>query len=204
VLQPIIALSLALVLGACAGEPGRDATAPGGRPTSPTNAESPAATLGADCSSTSAGAPTEQEGLPASVAETRREIAEAAANCDHPALEQLALAGSEEFTYSFGERGDPGRFWYGEERRGRQPLRFLVELLDRPFATQEVRGVVHYVWPSAFAYRDWARVPEADREALRPLYSDEDFAAFQEFGAYLGYRVGITEEGDWIFFVAGD
>jgi hypothetical protein len=47
-------------------------------------------------------------------------------------------------------------------------------------------------------------VPKADREALRPLYGDEDFAAFQEFGAYLGYRVGITEEGEWIFFVAGD
>ena len=162
-------------------------------------------TPGDTCSSAAASGPlAEQEELPTPVAETRNAIAEAATACDYEALANLALRGSEEFTYSFGERGDPGRFWRREEQRGEEPLRFLVELLDRPLATQRVRGTVHYVWPSAFDYRDWTGVPEVDGEALRPLYGDEDFAGFEEFGAYLGYRVGITEEGDWIFFVAGD
>jgi hypothetical protein len=200
----IIVLSLVVGLAACGGETGRLGVASPRRPSpSPATEDSPAAPEPA-CSGASATGVTEQEGLPVAVAETRRAIAEAAASCDYESLESLALAGSAEFTYSFGERGAPGRYWRRQEQRGEEPLRFLVELLDRPFATQEVRGDVHYVWPSAFDYRGWARVPEAHREALRPLYDDQDFAAFQEFGAYLGYRVGITEEGDWIFFVAGD
>jgi hypothetical protein len=204
--RSIIVLSLAVGLAACGGEPRpQHVAAPGGSPASPATPVSPVVSPELACSGASVPGPlTEGEGLPAAVSETREEIAEAARDCDYEALKSLALAGSAEFTYSFGERGDPGRFWRGEERRGEEPLRFLVELLDRPFATQEVGGGVHYVWPSAFAYGDWARVPEDHREALRPLYGDKDFAGFQDFGAYLGYRVGITEEGDWVFFVAGD
>lgn len=83
-------------------------------------------------------------------------------------------------------------------------LRYLVELLDRPHAVVEDAEGRQFVWPSAFAYDDWAAVPDEDLEALRPLYGDDDFATFQEFGGYIGYRIGITEAGDWLFFIVGD
>ena len=47
-------------------------------------------------------------------------------------------------------------------------------------------------------------VPEADKEVLRALYDEDDFATFSDFGGYIGYRLGITENGEWSFFVAGD
>lgn len=145
--------------------------------------------------------PEPQEGLPLSVAETRAAIVEAAVACDVGRLVELA---GEEFTFSFGGGDDFAGFLLRGEERAPRPLRYLVELLDRPYETVEVQGQTQYVWPSAFAYDDWAEVPEADREALQPLYDEEDFTRFARFGGYTGYRVGISADGDWLFFVAGD
>lgn len=47
-------------------------------------------------------------------------------------------------------------------------------------------------------------MPDEARDALKPLYTDEDFENFSLFGSYTGYRVGLTPEGEWLFFVAGD
>lgn len=149
------------------------------------------------------GEPESQPGLPAAVAEVRDAIAAAATDCDFERLEELA---ADRFTYSFGDGGSPAAHWRRQEAEGRppEPLRFLVELLDRLHGTVESEGSTTYVWPSAFAHDDWADVPAADRDALRPLYGEEDFEFFERFGGYVGYRVGITEGGDWVFFVAGD
>jgi hypothetical protein len=68
---------------------------------------------------------------------------------------------------------------------------------------QAAGDITYYAWPSAFV-TEWSAVPEADREALRPLYGDEDFAFWAEAGGYMGYRVGITEDGEWVYFIAGD
>lgn len=145
----------------------------------------------------------DQPDLPELVAATRREIVEVATDCDFEVLADIAQQGGE-FTYSFGESGDPAEFWRRQEAAGREPLRFLVELLDRPHGVIEDHGVERYAWPAAFAYDDWGEVPQADREALKPLYDEEDFAGFETFGGYIGHRVVITEGGDWAAFVAGD
>ncbi len=145
--------------------------------------------------------PEPQEQLPLQVAETRAAIVEAAAACDEQRLAELA---GDEFTYSFGGGDDFAGFLRRGEDRPPRPLRYLVELLDRPYGTVEVQGQTQYVWPSAFAYDDWDEVPEADREALEPLYDEDDFARFARFGGYTGYRIGISADGDWLFFVAGD
>jgi len=36
------------------------------------------------------------------------------------------------------------------------------------------------------------------------MYGQEDLRRFEQFGSYVGDRVGIAGSGDWIFFVGGD
>lgn len=83
-------------------------------------------------------------------------------------------------------------------------MRTLVELVDGPSAARSVDGTTQYLWPSACAFERWEDVPASAREDLRRLYGDEDFRRFEQFGSYVGHRIGITESGDWIFFVGGD
>jgi hypothetical protein len=153
-----------------------------------------------------------QPGLPAPVAELRTALYEAARSCDWQTLQDLVVnpAG---FSYSFGESGDPVAYWQRLELLHYRPLYYLAEILQRPFGVYRLpvdltpEGPPVYTWPSAQAYESWAEVPEADRAALRPLYDDSDFAAFEEFGGYLGFRVGIrssADEAHWIYAIEGD
>lgn len=151
--------------------------------------------------------PLEQPELPRPVAETRARIVDRAVACDFEGLAQIADEGEGAFTYSFGETGNPAEFWRRQEqesRPGPQPTRYLVGLLNRPFDTREVEGRTHYLWPSAFAYDSWEEVPDEDRDALKPLYTEVNFRGFERFGGYIGYRIGFDADGNWLFFVAGD
>lgn len=148
--------------------------------------------------------PAVQSGLPPAVATTRRAVVDAATRCDYPGLAQLASTGRRPFTASFGGADDLAAYWRRSEAEGGRPLEALVALLDAPHARQITDGDAPFVWPSAFVAKRWADVTPDEREALRPLYDDEDFAAFRTFGSYIGYRVGIAEDGEWLFFVAGD
>ena len=149
-------------------------------------------------------APTRQSELPEPVSTTRMAIIDAARACDYDRLAELALAGDSTFTYSFGGGGRPAAFWREAEAAGQAPLRTLVELLDGPSATRGSGGTTQYLWPAAYAFERWEDVPASAREDLRRMYGDDDLLRFEQFGSYVGHRVGITESGDWIFFVGGD
>jgi hypothetical protein len=41
-------------------------------------------------------------------------------------------------------------------------------------------------------------------QITHPQDREEDFERFEQFGGYLGYRIGITADGGWRFFVSGD
>ncbi len=151
--------------------------------------------------------PAEQEGLPRPVAEMRQAIAEGAVACDVERLEELASGG---FTHSFGDDGDPGAHWRRLEEQGERPLWYLRQLLDVPHAIVETHAdpdapdehTTIYVWPSAHG-------DDAGSDDLRllvdaGLYTEEDLEAWERFGGYTGYRVGITADGEWLHFVAGD
>ncbi|MDP2623698.1 MAG: Gmad2 immunoglobulin-like domain-containing protein [Actinomycetota bacterium] len=161
--------------------------------------------VGYECSGAlAADALVEPVGLPEAVARTRAEIWEAARACDWDKLQSLL---GPDFSYSFGGQDDsidaPIHHWQGLEDQGEDPIRFLAELLNRPFGTIASEGITYYVWPSAHT-RPWEDVTDAEREALRPLYDEQALADFKAFGAYFGYRVGITDDGDWVYFIAGD
>src|SRR5919106_3492163 len=183
-------LAAAMITAACGGE---TIGAPGGHP-SPTGAGEDEAAERCSASGMSAEL-AEQVRLPAPVAETRRAIAEAAAVCDYEVLEGMALSNGR-FTYSFGEGKGPAAFWRDAEGRGEEPLGLLVRLLGLPHVKE---GRV-YTWPSAAG----ARAPDQDWESLEAVFTEEEIAQWRRFGAYIGYRVGITASGDWAFYVAGD
>lgn len=140
--------------------------------------------------------------LPEPVAAMRRAIVEAATDCD---IARLADLGAD-VRYSFGGGNDPTGFWREIEAAGPEPLPLetMVKLLALPFGTVQAGEITYYVWPRAFAYDSWDSVPAEDRQALAVLYDESDQQGFAQFGAYIGYRIGITEDGSWAYFVAGD
>ena len=133
--------------------------------------------------------------LPAAVADTRREIAAAAVACDYDRLQAIALE-QDGFTYSYGGETSAADFWAGEEERGEQPMRILVESLRQD--GHEYQG--NWVWPEAYADNP----SDEAWQQLSGLYPPDQITSWREQGQFLGYRVGITPDGDWQFFVAGD
>jgi len=161
----------------------------------------PAGGSSSACSASEVSGLDAQEGLPEAVAATRGEVFAAAVSCDWGRLEELVGA---EFSSSFGGGQDHVDMWRDLETGGQEPMRFLAELLERPYVTITAGdGTSYFAWPSAFG-TEWSAVSDADREALRPLYDDADFEGFEQFGAYIGYRILITEDGEWVGFIAGD
>jgi hypothetical protein len=141
--------------------------------------------------------PTPQGGLPETVATTRTAIVAAATACDIEALTSLV---GESFTYSFGAGENPGRFWRRAEQEGYGDLARIVGVLELPFVIQDSTEGRIYTWPSAFQETP----TDDDWEALGAVYNEEDIDLFKEYGGYIGMRVGIAEDGTWIFAVAGD
>ncbi len=153
----------------------------------------------ARCSASGTSAPADQEGLPPEVAQARAAIAEAALSCDLDALRSLAG----ELLTSFGG-GDFSSLQEWEDS-GDGMLGTLVQLFDTRYAVQEFEGEpTLYVWPAAFAYDSWGEIPEEDLAALTAIFGEEEMERIAGFGAYAGWRIGLTEDGDWRFFIAGD
>jgi hypothetical protein len=138
-------------------------------------------------------------GLPRAVADKREAIAAAAQALDYDRLRRLL--DPSEFSYSFGESGDPIGYWRRLERDAHMPVigDYLPLILNGPFAT---RGDI-YVWPSVYGKKPSAWTA-AERRSLRNFYSEEDIRSFERAGDYLGWRVGIRKDGTWLFYVAGD
>jgi len=143
----------------------------------------------------------EQSDLPEAVAAKRAAIFAAATTCDWEMLRSLLGPG---FSYSFGIDTDAIGYWQEREAAGEPVMYYLGELLNRSHLVRYVDpDTTHYEWPLAFG-GEWTELPQSVIEELRPLYDDEDFAGFAAFGGYLGYRIGILEDGTWVFFLEGD
>jgi hypothetical protein len=139
-----------------------------------------------------------QAGLPYAVAEKRESMALAAKNKDYVAF--AALADKESFSYTFGG-SYPGGFeaYLRDNESATAPLDKAYKLLSFPHIKQN--GI--YTWPAFFAKeaKDWT---SEDIKMMRELYSDEDVEGFRVYGSYIGYRLGIRENGSWIYFISGD
>jgi hypothetical protein len=149
-------------------------------------------------SGTSPSTPAE-EALPAPVEKTRQAIASAAQALDYDRLE--TLLDRKTFSYSFGETGDPIRYWRRLEQEAEVPVLGdrLPTVLSGPWATQ---GDI-YVWPSVHGKPPSGWRPE-ERRWLRNLYTEREIRSFERAGHYLGWRAGIRKDGTWLYFIEGD
>jgi hypothetical protein len=173
----------------------------------PADTGAPATTAPADpstaavstCSADGVTLPPGPSGLPDAVAATGAAIVEAATSCDLAAIEALAGEG---FTTSFGGGGVENFARWENEGEGK--LGILVQILGMSHATVQTEGGEIYVWPAAFGYDRWDDIPDDLIDELRQIYTDEELDQISGLGSYGGWRTGIDQDGDWMFFVAGD
>lgn len=138
--------------------------------------------------------------LPAPVLRTRDAIIAAIEAGDLGALE--AFTDPDRFSYNFDDGSNPVPEW----RRDPSVLEPLAAILRMPFATREGTPDVGtiYVWP-ALTEADLAHPSEEERAMLEQLgISERELARMLEaFGAYVGPRTGIAQDGTWLFYTLG-
>lgn len=146
--------------------------------------------------------------LPAPVAAKRDAIVAAvtaaASTGDWTALGKLAGPG--EFTYSFGDEGDPVAYWRQSVQDGIDIPRYLAGVLAMPCIVSYEDDRRQYWWPAAVEF-DWKDLGAAERQALERLYAgkvDDWYIEGRATGYYVGWRVSIEADGAWSAFVAGD
>jgi len=115
------------------------------------------------------------QNLPTAVLTTRHEILEAALTCDYETLGELASWGG--FSYLGGEMGtNPAAYWQSLEESGEgEPLRDMVVALLLPVEGAGTGGTQDTYY----------------------LWSDGAGGATE-------YRLGIADDGRWLFFLADD
>jgi hypothetical protein len=150
------------------------------------------------------------DGLSADARETYERILAAAEACDLAELAAIADEG-EPVLVSYGqifldeEWLRSGRGWI---RPADDPLGNpnIVDILRRtlslPTAVLEPgEGYRYHAWPRGFV----ELTPDTEEELLASgLYTREELQQFEDFGGFAGWRVLITDDGDWTLFIAGD
>jgi hypothetical protein len=145
--------------------------------------------------------------LPFPARKMRELLLEAAKSGDIEKLRPFIGSGDDKTLLSFGGLdGDPIDFLksMSGDGEGFEILAILQDVLDAGFVHLE-KGTENeiFVWPYFYAVPLGKLTPQQRVELYR-LVTHGDFEDMLSFGSYNFYRVGITPEGRWQFFVAGD
>lgn len=106
------------------------------------------------------------------------------------------------FYYSFGgdyECGFVGYLKLAEKDEGESVFDIIPILLRLPYALRENL----YTWPSVFTAEPSKGTPE-DITMMKTFLTDKQIEDYRQYGGYVYYRMGITSQGDWTFYLAGD
>lgn len=145
--------------------------------------------------------------LPEPVRRMRERIMEACLSGDIERLRPLINGGEDGTQFSFGEgAGDPVQFLrsVSGDDEGHEILAILYEVLAAGYVQLDEEGVGEmYVWPYFFAV-PLDKLDGRQRVELFKLVTAGDYEDMKNYGAYIFYRVAISAEGKWLFFVAGD
>jgi hypothetical protein len=142
--------------------------------------------------------------LPPAVARTREQILAAARSGDLDKVAALMRPAGTVFT--FGDDKDPVAFWKANypDSEGIEVLSILVTVLETGFVRLDPDTPQEaYVWPYFVGIPIKTLSPEQKVELFR-IVTGADYKDMVEFGAYAFYRLGISPDGTWQFFVAGD
>ena len=142
--------------------------------------------------------------LPAPVARTRDRLLAAARSGD---LQQLARLMTDTLpVFSFTEDKDPIAFWKANypDSDGVEVLSILTLILESGFVrVDEGTSQEMYVWPYFVRMSLGALTPRQKVELFR-LVTGADYKDMMKLGVYVFYRLGISPDGTWQFFVSGD
>lgn len=137
---------------------------------------------------------------------TRERILEAAKTGDIGKVATVMQSNEMMPVFSFGGERNPVEFWKSSypDSEGIEVLAILIEILEMPFVHVD-KGTPQemFVWPYFYAMPLGKLTPEQKVELFR-LVTGTDWREMSDFGAYIFFRVGISPDGVWHFFVAGD
>ncbi|QRM56864.1 hypothetical protein F3Y30_10010 [Sinorhizobium sp. BG8] len=144
---------------------------------------------------------------PEPVRRMRELIVEAAASGDIERIRPLLGKGPTQTQVSVVETTDePVETLKGlsGDTEGNEILAILLDVLATGFVRVDA-GTPNemYVWPY-FAEKALGSLSPPEKVELLRIVTAGDYADMQEFGSYNFYRIGITPDGQWKFFVAGD
>lgn len=145
--------------------------------------------------------------LPESVRRMHDLIVEACKSGDIEKLRPLIGKGDTMTQLSLSEiEGDPIAFLkdLSGDAEGQEILAIMEEVLNAGYVHVDAGTPQElYVWPYFFAV-PLDKLDARQRVELFKIVTAGDYDSMKQFGAYIFYRVGITPDGQWAFFVAGD
>ncbi|WP_168734531.1 hypothetical protein [Ollibium composti] len=90
------------------------------------------------------------------------------------------------------------------DSEGQEILAIMEEVLNAGYVHLDAGTPQDlYVWPYFFAM-PLDKLDARQRVELFKIVTAGDYDDMKQFGAYIFYRLGITPQGHWAFFVAGD
>ncbi|MBI1620232.1 hypothetical protein IOD40_06090 [Aquamicrobium sp. cd-1] len=144
--------------------------------------------------------------LPEPVRRLREEIMAACLSGELERLRPLLQTGENATQLSFGSiPSDPIEFMrsISGDGEGHEIMAILYEVLASGYVLEEIEDDQMYIWPYFYSVPLDTLTP-AQRVELFQLVTAGDYEDMKNFGGYIFYRVGITPDGRWQFFVAGD
>lgn len=145
--------------------------------------------------------------LPLAVQQMRERVLEACRSGDAEKLRPLIGSADDETQLSLGDiEGDPITFLKGlsGDEEGLEILAIMEEVLSAGYVHLDAGTSEElYVWPYFFAIPlDKLTAPQ--KVEMFKIVTAGDFEDMKNFGSYIFYRFGITPQGKWAFFVAGE
>ncbi len=149
---------------------------------------------------------TDPSRLPPAVAKMRERILEAARSGDLQKLHTVMQSNETLPVFTFSNGKDPVAYWKANypDSEGIEILSILTTILQTGFVHVEAGTPQEmYLWPYFARVQLKSLTPEQKVELFR-IVTGSDFKDMVDFGAYNFYRLGISPDGTWQFFVAGD
>jgi len=145
--------------------------------------------------------------LPEPVRRMRELIVEAAKSGDPEKLRPLLGSGPTATQLSFGAiESDPIQYLkdVSGDQNGLELLAILLDIFDAGYARLDAGEATEiYIWPYFYTL-PLDVLDDRQMVELFRIITAGDLQDMRAFGSYSFYRTGISPDGEWLFFLAGD